>query len=151
MQAAQRAIWLLSGTTKNDYISLIETKMSALACYVYLRNEQFQSMIRELCEQYMARSMYREAVAWFQWMAHDNDIYLGPPKSSSSTDDLLVRFNFLDQWLGAYLTLVETDRDHGTINTVAYMTVAGKLLSQLGAIPKKWSASPAPQILEELG
>ena len=132
--------------------------MSIFSCYIHLQNEQFQSMIRELCEQYMVRSMYREAVNWYQWMARDNGIYLGPSKQQffsgehSSADVLLVRFNFFDQWLGAYLIVLESaGQDMVYSEAFAHMTVACQLLNQLANISKQWNTLPMPNILQDIG
>lgn len=155
MQSTQRAIWLTSTLDKEDYLAVIESKMSALACYVYLRNEQFQSLVRDLCEQYILRSSYREAVGWYQWLAHGNGLYLdvtAPETEGNDLDQQLVRFNYLDQWVHCYLAFVE-GAGHSLSSTDVYdhLIVCDNLLVKLNAITTNWANLLPSRTLVELG
>lgn len=160
MQATQRAIWLLTTAANPDeYLPAIETKMSTLASNVYLLNRQFLTMVRELCDVYLSRGDVVHAVAWYQWLAHENDIYLDMGNSeleddsmTNKVDNLLVRFHFHDKWVAAYLDYLETAIEFLSHSDLyAHLTVCNRMITELRIIPASWVTLAPSSTLLDLG
>lgn len=101
MISAKRSLWIVKQLEGDEELANIENMMSTLACYVYLECEQFLSLVRDLCEEYITRKMFGFAVEWYQWFVDGTNIHLSLDK------DQLIQLYNLDKWAYCYMKWVE--------------------------------------------
>lgn len=128
MDVAKRAILFIGQMEDEEQLGHIEKMMSTIACYIYLSNENFLSLVRDLCDEYINRGIFQPAIEWFQWLVDGTGIYL------STDSDSLVHFQNLDKWAYAYLNWAEEQLKSGSAVSVTYVKTGAKIIKKLFTI-----------------
>ncbi|KAI2811483.1 hypothetical protein BLOT_002660 [Blomia tropicalis] len=138
----ERANNKLNDDNGGDQLILLDDvckQMDRLAGYIYPHQEQWLTMVSDLCLLLIEHSMYSKAVDWFQWFVDRFNIYLFNVKS----DDSLKKYFLLDQWTTAYLgylihtNSVNVDCDSLNEFEMKYIRTSEKLFEQTFAVIDK--------------